>query len=137
MHFPYNKNSIEKARNLRNNATKEENKLWYEYLSKHAERFLRQKPIDNYILDFYCPKKRIAIEVDGSQHYTEDGLEYDNIRTETLNEYDITIIRITNEEVRVKFAEVCQYIDDIISKAEIKNPPALRATPFLKGGLKP
>ena len=74
IYLPYNKNLFQKARKLRNNATPEENKLWYQYLAKSPIRFLRQKPIDNYILDFYCPEKKIGIEIDGSQHYTEDGL---------------------------------------------------------------
>ena len=50
---------------------------------------IRQKPIDNYILDFYCPEKKIEIEIDGSQHYTEEGKEYDRIRTDILNTYKI------------------------------------------------
>ena len=79
MYIPYNKNLNLKARSLRNTNTTEENKLWYQYLRKSQIRFLRQKPIDNYIVDFYCPRKRIAIEIDGSQHYTEGGIMYDKI----------------------------------------------------------
>jgi len=109
-----------KARSLRGNSTKEENKLWYDYLSKHTERFLRQKPIDNYIVDFYNPSKRIVVEVDGSQHYTNDGLKYDDIRTEVLTAYDITVIRITNEEVKTKFAEVCSRIEYVIENTPNK-----------------
>lgn len=102
IYLPYNKNLIQKARDLRNRATPEENKLWHQYLAKSNTRFLRQKPIDNYILDFYCPKKKIGIEIDGSQHYTDEGIQYDKIRTETLNGYKIRIIRFTNEEIRKK-----------------------------------
>ena len=78
----------------------EENKLWYQYLSKYPIRFIRQKPIDSYILDFYCPEKKIGIELDGSQHYTEEGKEYDRIRTDILNAYKIEIIRFTNKEIK-------------------------------------
>ncbi len=120
IYIPYNKNLILKARNLRNNATSEENKLWYQYLAKSPIRFIRQKPIDNYILDFYCPEKKIGIEVDGSQHYTEEGLEYDRIRTEKLNAYKIEIIRFTNQEIRKNFNEVCEYIENIINNRKNK-----------------
>ena len=103
---------------MRNKATPEENKLWYQYLSKCKIRFLRQKPIDNYILDFYCPEKKIGIEVDGSQHYTKEGIEYDKIRTEILNAYKIKIIRFTNKEIRKNFSEVCEHIKNIVNNTE-------------------
>lgn len=109
-----------KARRLINNSTPEENKLWYQYLAKSHIRFVRQKPIDNYILDFYCPEKKIGIELDGSQHYTEEGIEYDKIRTDILNAYNITIIRFTNKEVRKNFIEVCEQIENIIKNTENK-----------------
>lgn len=115
IYIPYNKNLILKARRLRNKATPEENKLWYQYLAKSQIRFIRQKPIDNYILDFYCPEKKIGIEVDGSQHYTEEGMEYDRIRTEILNAYKIEIIRFTNHDIRNNFNEVCEHIENIIN----------------------
>ncbi len=118
IYIPYNKNLIQKARKLRNKATPEENKLWYQYLAKSPIRFIRQKIIDNYILDFYCPEKKIGIEVDGSQHYTEEGIEYDRIRTEVLNAYKIEIIRFTNKEIRKNFKEVCEYISNVIKKTE-------------------
>jgi len=114
VYIPYNKNLIQNSRNLRASATKQENKLWYQYLAKSPIRFVRQKPIDNYIVDFYCPLKKLVIEIDGSQHYTEDGLQYDKIRTDTLNQYSITVIRFTNEEVNKNFYEVCEHIEDIV-----------------------
>ena len=57
------------ARTLRKHMTKEERHLWYDFLRKYPVRFLRQKVIDNYIVDFYCHDARIIIELDGSQHY--------------------------------------------------------------------
>ena len=114
-YLPYNKNLIQKARELRNKATPEENKLWYQYLAKSQVRFMRQKIIDNYILDFYCPSKKIGIEIDGSQHYTEEGMKYDKIRTEVLETYKIRIIRFTNEQIRKNFIEVCEYIEAIVN----------------------
>ncbi len=76
---------------------------------------MRQKIIDNYILDFYCPSKKIGIEIDGSQHYTEEGMKYDKIRTEVLETYKIRIIRFTNEQIRKNFIEVCEYIETIVN----------------------
>ena len=58
IYLPYNKNLIQKARKLKSKSTPEENKLWYQYLAKFQVRFMRQKIIDNYILDFYCPSKK-------------------------------------------------------------------------------
>ena len=115
IYLPYNKNSFHKARELRRNATLEENKLWYQYLAKSPVRFLRQKPIDNYIVDFYCPKKKLVIEIDGSQHYTKEGIEYDRTRTNILNQYKISVIRFTNSQIRNNFIEVCEHIDYILN----------------------
>lgn len=116
IYLPYNKNLFQKARKLRKYATIEENKLWYQYLAKSPIRFVRQKPIDNYILDFYCPEKKI--EIDGSQHYTKNGIEYDEKRTAILNSYGIKIIRFTNEEITIRFIDVCEYIENILNNTE-------------------
>ncbi len=113
LYIPYNKNLIPRARKLRNNLTPEERKLWYQYLAKYPKRFLRQKIIENYIVDFYCPEKKIVIEVDGSQHYTEEAIEYDKTRTNILKGYNIKVVRISNYEVNNKFNEVCEFIDYI------------------------
>ncbi len=87
MSLPYNRKLTAAAKKLRNDMTDEENKLWYQYLSSYPVRFLRQKVIENCILDFYCAKCRLVIEVDGGQHYTERGLGHDKARTELLNAY--------------------------------------------------
>lgn len=108
MYIKYNKKYIERARKLRNNSTPEERKLWYDFLSKNIYRFTRQKIIDNYIVDFYCPKKRLVIELDGDQHYTVDGKEYDEIRTELLNAYNLKVIRFKNNEIRKNFIRSMQ-----------------------------
>ena len=73
----HNKKNTSNAQNLRKNMTKEERKLWYEYLSKYPYRFRRQVTCGNYILDFYCAAAKLAVELDGSQHYDADGLLYD------------------------------------------------------------
>jgi len=99
------------ARTLRKNLTKEERHLWYDFLKSYPIRFLRQKVIDNYIVDFYCHSARLIIELDGSQHYEENGLLKDKIRTERIEQRNLTVIRIPNNEVNKNFEGVCQYID--------------------------
>jgi very-short-patch-repair endonuclease len=118
MPLPYSRNVTRIAKKLRNNPTEEENKLWYQYLSGYPVRFLRQKVIECYVLDFYCAKCRLGIEVDGTQHFTEEGLGYDEARTQLLNAYGVTILRFTNEQVRKEFGEVCKRID-----AKVKELP--------------
>ncbi|HQH64026.1 MAG TPA: DUF559 domain-containing protein, partial [Clostridiales bacterium] len=65
------------ARSLRKNMTKEERHLWYDYLRQYPVRFVRQKVIDSYIVDFYCHDARLIVELDGSQHYIDEGIEND------------------------------------------------------------
>ncbi len=117
MSLKYNKSNIVLARANRNNSTPEENHLWYDYLSKYEIRFQRQKAIDNFIADFYCHKARLVIEIDGSQHYTKDGKEKDEFRTEILEGYDLKIIRFTNHQIKSNFRGVCEYIDKIVKNA--------------------
>ena len=99
------------ARALRKNMTKEERHLWYDFLRDYPVRFLRQKVIDHYIVDFYCHEARLIIEPDGSQHYEKEGLLKDKIRTERIESRGLTVIRIPNNEVNGNFEGVCDYID--------------------------
>ena len=119
MSLDYNENNIILAKNLRKNATPQENHLWYDFLSKHRVRFQRQKAIDNFIADFYCYKAKLIIEIDGSQHYTEKGLQKDEFRTEILEGYDLKVIRFTNCQIDTNFRGVCEYID-IVVKASLR-----------------
>ena len=91
--------------------TKEERHLWYDFLRSYPVRFLRQKVIDDYIVDFYCHQARLIVELDGSQHYEEKGLLKDKIRTEKIESRNLTVIRIPNNEVNNNFTGVCEYID--------------------------
>ena len=102
------------AKELRAEMTKQEKHLWYDFLSKHSLHWYRQRPIGNYILDFYCPTLRLGIELDGSQHYTSEGLEYDKNRTEVLNRMGINILRILNKDIDDNFINVCEYIESIV-----------------------
>lgn len=99
------------ARELRKAMTKEERHLWYDFLRNYPVRFLRQKVIDNYIVDFYCHDARLIIELDGSQHYEPENQVKDRIRSERLESRDLKVIRIPNNEVTRNFAGVCEYID--------------------------
>ena len=83
----HNKKLTAYAQELRKNMTKEERKLWYEYLSKYPYRFRRQVTCGSYILDFYCASAKLAVELDGSQHYEENGLEYDKTAQNTLKKW--------------------------------------------------
>ena len=115
MHLSYNPNNKPLARALRKNLTPQESKLWYDFLSKHRIRFYRQKTIDNFIADFYCPKAKLIIEIDGSQHYTEEGIAKDEFRTEILEGYDLKVIQFTNHQIDSMFDGVCSYIDEIVT----------------------
>ena len=111
------------AKILRKNMTKEERHLWYDFLKSYPIRFLRQKVIDNYIVDFYCHSARLIIEIDGSQHYEEKALLKDKIRTEKIEQRNLTVIRIPNNEVNRNFEGVCQYIDNTV-KESLRQPTA-------------
>ena len=102
------------AKALRKNMTKEERHLWYDFLRSYPVRFLRQKVIDNYIVDFYCHEARLVIELDGSQHYEETGLQKDKIRTEEIEKRNLTVIRIPNNEINDNFRGVCEHIDQAV-----------------------
>ena len=114
MSLPYDQRIIPLAKDLRKNATPQENHLWYDFLSKYEVRFQRQKAIGHFVADFYCHKAKLVIEIDGSQHFTEAGQRYDAFRTERLEGYDLQVIRFTNTQINCCFREVCEYIDAIV-----------------------
>ncbi len=90
------------ARGLRKNMTDAERKLWRSLRGRQINnmQFYRQRPIGVYIVDFYCPKKNLAIEIDGGQHYENTVIEKDNKRVKHLEEkFGLKIMRFTNLEV--------------------------------------
>lgn len=91
-----------------------ERKLWFEFLRDYPIRFQRQKPIGDFIVDFYCFKAKLIIELDGSQHYDKDEMKKDKIRTEKLERFNLTVIRIPNNEIDENFDGVCEYIDKVV-----------------------
>ncbi len=111
MDYKHNKSLVSNARNLRKNMTKEERHLWYDFLHSYSFKFLRQKVFGRYIVDFYCAEAKLIVELDGSQHYEDKGMEYDSERTAYLEQYGVRVLRIPNNEVNQNFSGVCEYID--------------------------
>jgi len=118
MNTRYNSKLTQRARNLRINATKQENRLWYDFLRNYKPRFTRQRVVGNYILDFYCAQIKLAIELDGSQHYEENGANYDNQRTQWLESLGIAVIRFSNLDIDRNFEGVCLAIDEMVKAME-------------------
>ncbi len=112
--LPYNGNLVERAKEMRKNPTPSESKLWREYLRSFPLKVWRQKPIDNFIVDFYCPKLKLVIEIDGESHFTQEAIVYDHDRTQVLEGYSLRVIRFTNDEVMSCFDGVCERIAEFI-----------------------
>ncbi len=100
----------ENARTLRKNMTKQERKLWYEFLKELPATVKRQELIGRYIADFYIPSAHLAIELDGSQHFEEKGLAYDSARDSFFASQGILVLRYPNNEVTQNFSGVCESI---------------------------
>jgi len=98
------------SRQLRKSATKEESLLWYNFLSKYPLRFRRQYVIGNYIVDFYCHNAKLAIELDGSQHYEPEEVEKDRLRTAFLQSQGVRVLRFSNLDILRNFRAVCEAI---------------------------
>ena len=122
-HLSYNRQLVEKAKQLRKNMTPAEKRLWYGYLRMFKFRILRQRSINNFIVDFFCAQLILVIEVDGESHFTDKGKDYDWERTQILEGYGLKVLRFTNDEVLQDWEGVCRRIEEEI-------PP----TPLKKGG---
>jgi very-short-patch-repair endonuclease len=120
---PYDASLTQAARELRKSATRQENHLWYDFLRNFKPRFTRQRIFGNYILDFYCAEAKLAIELDGSQHFELEAMKYDQARTEFLNSYGVKVIRFTNTQIDRNFNAVCETIKEAVTPA-----------PFSEGG---
>ena len=99
--------------------TPEERILWYDLLCRLPMRVRKQSVIKNYIVDFYIAEAQIVIELDGSQHYEEEGIQKDIIRDERLKSLGFKVLRYTNLDIHWRFKEVCADIENYI--AEICN----------------
>ena len=122
MAYIYNKKKGQKKRRyLRKNMPKSEVLLWTKLKNNqiHGERFLRQYGVGQYILDFYCPRLKLAIEVDGESHYTSGAEEYDKDRQKYIEAYGIQFLRFTNPDICENLDGVCQMIFEEIEKKKI------------------
>ena len=116
MSLRYEGKNLTLAKNLREAATPQEKRLWYDFLSSYSVRFQRQKPIDNFIADFYCHRAKLVIEIDGAQHFSEEGKKKDAFRTEQLENYGLTVVRFTNDQIDTNFYGVCRFIDQTVKE---------------------
>ncbi len=118
-HLPYNPDLKILSQKLRNNATSQENKLWYQFLRLQKVHFYRQKPLDRFIVDFYCPKFKLVIELDGGHHFSEYHQKYDEERTEVLGNYGLKVLRFTNHQIDFEFDFVCRQITGYLNSSLI------------------
>ena len=98
------------AQKLRREMTKEERHLWYDFLKDLPVTFHRQKVIGNYIADFYCASSKLIIELDGSQHYEDKGIQSDKKRDAYFSTLGIRVLRYSNEDIKRNFNGVCEDI---------------------------
>ena len=126
--LPYNKDLKSRSRELRSVMTDAEIKLWSKLRRKqlHSLQFCRQKPIGNFVVDFYCPKARLVIEVDGGQHYQESGVVRDLARDRYLSGIGLTVIRFSNRDVLYNLdgviAVIVERLEKALEQGETKTP---------------
>ncbi len=122
--IPYNRNLKQKSRQLRENMTDAERHLWAKIRMKQLKgyQFYRQKPIGDYIVDFFCPRAKLVIEVDGSQHFSDEMTEYDRIRNEYLSSLGLRVLRFTNIDVLTHIESVVESIIENIEKIPLIPP---------------
>lgn len=118
MILKYNQKLKSPARELRKNMTDAERRLWSKIRGKQIKglQFYRQKIIGNFIVDLYCPKVNLVIEVDGGQHYEKEGIEKDKARDEYLNSLGLRILRFNNFEVLKNIEGVVERIAEEMSR---------------------
>ena len=105
------------ARALRKQMTKEEARLWYQFLRLYRPRFHRQYVIGNYIADFYCKQAKLVVELDGSQHCNPEEIEYDQRRAQYFKSKGLTVMRLSNLDVMRQFRNVCEAIDMAVKQS--------------------
>ena len=116
--LPYDPKLTTLARANRKNPTPAEKKIWFEVLRHNqfaAYKFLRQKPIDRFIVDFYCHEARLVIEVDGGIHENEENKEYDEGRTYELKKFGLTVLRFKNDDIENKLWGVLKILENEIN----------------------
>lgn len=97
--------------------TEAEKKLWYQFLSPFQPKVHRQRPLGDYIVDFYIPKAKIVIEIDGDSHFESTlSQEKDRVRDMFLNSRGLKVIRFTNNDIHMSFESVCEEIENQIRR---------------------
>ena len=117
--YKHNKNIVSNAKELRKNMTKEERHLWYDFLKALPITVNRQKVIGKYIVDFYIATSKIVIELDGSHHYEDSGIENDAKRDEFLNSLGVKVLRYSNLDINQRFDSVCQDVLNHINTSSV------------------
>ena len=125
----YDRDLVHRAKEMRKNPTAAERKLWEQCLSKFPHRVLRQRPIDHFIVDFYCAALQLVIEVDGDVHDSEQAQVYDESRSKILHSYGLQVLRVTNAEVLGEFDRLCERILGFVGYSDRTDPPS----PLKKG----
>ena len=110
----YNRNSKQPSKQLRKNMTDAERRLWAKIRMKQLKgcQFYRQKPISDYIVDFFCSRAKLVVEIDGSQHFSDEMAEYDRIRDEYLSSLGLRVLRFTNTDVLTHIEGVVEKIEE-------------------------
>ena len=124
-HQPYDLALRERARDLRSRATAAERKLWAAFFRGRQPAWHRQKPLDRFVVDFFCPALRLVVEVDGATHAGADAEAYDDCRTRVLEGLGLRVVRVTNHEVHQHFGAVCDWLDARMAEQHAALPPAL------------
>jgi very-short-patch-repair endonuclease len=111
--LPYDRKLKERSQQLRKSMTEAEVLLWSRIRMKQIKGhwFYRQKPIGEYIADFYCPQSRLVVEVDGGQHYSSEIVEYDKVRNEYMKCLGLKVLRFPNTEVLTNIKGVIEVIE--------------------------
>ena len=127
-YLPYNRNLKQLCRDLRNNSTTGEISLWKQLRARSmmGYQFYRQKPLDNFIIDFYCPALQLIIEIDGKYHGSEEEALNDDIRQKKLEEWNLNFLRFSETEVRKDMINVLRTIEHYIFEYEEKHPEVLK-----------
>ena len=117
MYYNYNKQNTPNARELRKNMTPEERHLWYDFLKRLPLTVHRQKNVGNYVVDFMIAGASLVIEIDGKQHKLPEHMAADRKRDQELFMLGYTVVRYTNEDIRIRFNTVCE---DIMKRVNVR-----------------
>jgi very-short-patch-repair endonuclease len=118
-YLPYRRKLVTRSRVLRRALTPAEKRLWFDFLRHLPAKFTRQKPLGDYIADFYCASHRLVVEVDGDSHFTADGAKRDSVRDAALRHMGLNIVRFTNDDVMRRFEAVCLEIAALLEKSKL------------------